>query len=98
MTCRVYKPLKYSEILDYKGVSLGRADREGFEPSRPFRAYTISNRARSTTLAPVLGNLFCGEAVCAVGDGSQVETAILRTNVPASRATGPSSPGRWRPR
>ena len=30
------------------------ADREGFEPSEPLRVHTLSRRARSTTLAPVL--------------------------------------------
>jgi hypothetical protein len=29
------------------------AEREGFEPSKPFRVYTLSRRADSTTLTPL---------------------------------------------
>lgn len=36
------------------------ADREGFEPSVPVKVHTISNRARSTTLASVLGKVAKG--------------------------------------
>ncbi len=34
------------------------AEREGFEPSKPFRVYTLSRRASSATPAPLLKNRF----------------------------------------
>ena len=37
---------------------LNVADREGFEPSRRFPAYTLSRRAPSTTRPPVRGGVF----------------------------------------
>ena len=44
-----------------RGNGEGMADREGFEPSRRFPAYTLSRRAPSTTRPPVLeARLLCG--------------------------------------
>ena len=51
-------------------VSCFLAEKEGFEPSRPFGAYTISNRARSTKLRDfsvfALANLVAGDATLAI--------------------------------
>lgn len=51
------------------------ADGEGFEPSVPFKAHTLSRRARSTTLAPIL--IVCGLLNCVDAAYSQVLSAFL---------------------
>ena len=55
LTKLVMLRLKLSLILfnHRNQLTMSMADREGFEPSVVFQLHTISNRAHSTTLAPV---------------------------------------------
>src|SRR5688572_5819132 len=43
------------------------AEREGFEPSKHFHAYTVSNRAPSATRTPLRGALLAHARPCATG-------------------------------
>jgi hypothetical protein len=47
-------------LLDYKPplkLRRAKAERAGFEPAIPLQVYTLSRRARSTTLTPLQGDL-----------------------------------------
>jgi hypothetical protein len=53
------KNLIYQKLGNFRfGAPEGLAEREGFEPSRRFPAYTLSRRAPSTTRPPLRVSVF----------------------------------------
>jgi len=72
---RIEKALQVPEVKDLVECLSSLAEREGFEPSRPSRAYLFSRQARSTTPAP-LRTLLPGYPARLVCTTNGPETAI----------------------
>ncbi len=73
--------------IEGKGVlcRLSVAEREGFEPSVPFRAHTLSRRAPSAA-RPSLRKLMKSDAICKMAERVGFEPTIPVTGYRFSRA------------